>query len=106
MRRRVLLLLLGLLALAGCATPATQAPPVARPVPAVAAPCSPEAMARDMRQLGAVLFWVREGARNRLNACQGQPLTATPLPARAPRYECRQVCNGLTPCRLTCEPSF
>jgi uncharacterized lipoprotein YajG len=105
MLRRVLLLLLGLLVLAGCATPTTQAPPVARPVPAAWAPCSPEAMARDMRQLGAVLFWVREGARNRLNACQGQPLSATPLPARAPTYRCTTMCP-LGFCTTRCRPSF
>ena len=89
MRHRVLLALLVVLALAAAAQPVSAAP----------APCSPEAMARDRRQLSAVLVWVREGARNRLQACQGQPLP------QAPAVRCTTVCPGAF-CFTRCEPSF
>lgn len=98
-----LILAATLLALAGCATASAPAP---RPHPAAAAePCSPEAIARDMRLAGAYVFWVREGARNRLNACQGYALTPMPA-AQAPTYRCRTWCVTPEMCRTTCRPGL
>jgi hypothetical protein len=96
------------LVLVGCAADAARhATPLSpTPTPVAQAPCSPEAIARDMRLLSAFFFWTREGARNRLNACQGHALTATPLPPRAPTYRCTESCIGYAPCTTTCRPGF